>query len=799
MEVNGTAVMRRRSDSWLNATQILKVAGVEKGKRTKVLDKEILNGEREKVQGGYGKYQGTWINYRRGVEFCRQYGVEELLRPLLEYDLSRDGTTPTQNRLETPTKEQAMAAQRKRMYHGMDNRPPTQGSNGTYFKNMSSTAANAVNALSKTRFESPARGLDGRRSTGPIRPSQQFQGSQESVPQGSSQHSMHTMASQDSFSGNNGGSFTYGTNYADFPTGIEGQEPPRKRIRPSPQNSFMTTVDPGLDISMMDGTATEPNDSFISQHNQSFTQIQEGVFGLEPLPAPEGPKEEQKKELLVDLFLDASRTDFSDHPAFLTLSGQEFEVPIDGSCNTALHWAATLARVPLVKQLVAKGFNIFRTNSGGETALIAACQARNNLDHSTFPELLESLGPSIEVRDGRGRTLLHHIAVSSAMKGRAGVGRYYLESLLEFVVRQGGSLSPQNQPFDAFNYDGQRKRSTIGLARFMSEIVNAQDKSGDTALNLAARTSTKSIIQQLLEVGADIHITNHGGLAPVDFGVGNETNVMPEVNSFANSSFQNVPASSQTSFADAQSEILNCKMPPALADGFANPCSAAIREIFTASEVDFASELREKQEDLDHTNLRLKDAGTVLAEERGRLEELQAKAREKDELEQKIANLIRSNSELKGQLAHSNGQLANGMPENVAVGEADKGLDFDGHLASVEQLFPDGEENADPNGTLSSEQNDFLSSLERVDVIRGRVKAYQQHNADLESQAHELKSMSHELETRYKKMVSICTGVEVDKVDDMLGNLVQAVVSEQKESMELGKVRDFLRLLQGSD
>lgn len=63
MPVNNVAVMRRRHDSWLNATQILKVAGVEKGKRTKVLEKEILNGQHEKVQGGYGKYQGTWYGY----------------------------------------------------------------------------------------------------------------------------------------------------------------------------------------------------------------------------------------------------------------------------------------------------------------------------------------------------------------------------------------------------------------------------------------------------------------------------------------------------------------------------------------------------------------------------------------------------------------------------------------------------------------------------------------------------------------------------------------------------------------
>jgi hypothetical protein len=52
--------MRRRSDSYVNATQILKVAGIDKGRRTKILEKEILPGKHEIVQGGYGKYQGTW-------------------------------------------------------------------------------------------------------------------------------------------------------------------------------------------------------------------------------------------------------------------------------------------------------------------------------------------------------------------------------------------------------------------------------------------------------------------------------------------------------------------------------------------------------------------------------------------------------------------------------------------------------------------------------------------------------------------------------------------------------------------
>ena len=58
--VKSVAIMRRRSDSWLNATQILKIAGFDKPQRTRVLEREVQKGEHEKVQGGYGKYQGKY-------------------------------------------------------------------------------------------------------------------------------------------------------------------------------------------------------------------------------------------------------------------------------------------------------------------------------------------------------------------------------------------------------------------------------------------------------------------------------------------------------------------------------------------------------------------------------------------------------------------------------------------------------------------------------------------------------------------------------------------------------------------
>lgn len=52
-------VMRRRGDDWINATHILKAAGFDKPARTRILEREVQKETHEKVQGGYGKYQGT--------------------------------------------------------------------------------------------------------------------------------------------------------------------------------------------------------------------------------------------------------------------------------------------------------------------------------------------------------------------------------------------------------------------------------------------------------------------------------------------------------------------------------------------------------------------------------------------------------------------------------------------------------------------------------------------------------------------------------------------------------------------
>ena len=102
LNVENNHVMRRRLDGWINATQILKVADFDKPARTRILEREVQKGIHEKVQGGYGKYQGwhehryvvdtsltynagTWIPLELGQQLAEKNGVYEKLKPIFEY------------------------------------------------------------------------------------------------------------------------------------------------------------------------------------------------------------------------------------------------------------------------------------------------------------------------------------------------------------------------------------------------------------------------------------------------------------------------------------------------------------------------------------------------------------------------------------------------------------------------------------------------------------------------------------------------------------------------------------------
>jgi ankyrin repeat protein len=323
-------------------------------------------------------------------------------------------------------------------------------------------------------------------------------------------------------------------------------EPPRKRMRTDDGHDGMAPPALPFDTSIVSATPTEPNESFIYD-NALMLESKNGAgepIALAPLPSPATDEQQEKMNLILDLFAEQGRIDYSSHPALTQLSNDDFNMPLDASANNALHWAATLAKVPLLKLLIQRGASIWRGNAAGQSPLISAVLVNNCWEHSCFPELLELLGPLIEVRDLQGRTILHHIAVSSGIKGRSPSSKYYLEALLEFLVRTGQasnqqgttnvaaaaaaglSESSQEMNGEASNLDPSlnlgQPREPITFVKFLQSIVNARDKAGNSALNLAARINNRSIIQQLLEIHADPSLPNNKGISAKDFGIGSE-------------------------------------------------------------------------------------------------------------------------------------------------------------------------------------------------------------------------------------------------------------------------------------
>ncbi|POR39047.1 Start control protein cdc10 [Tolypocladium paradoxum] len=750
MEVNNVAVMRRRQDSWLNATQILKVAGVDKGKRTKILEKEIQTGEHEKVQGGYGKYQGTWIKFERGVEVCRQYGVEELLRPLLTYDMGQDGGVAGRGDFNTPTKEQAMAAQRKRMYNaGVDGRP--NGLSGTFFKNISSTASHAVAAISKARFDSP--GPRGR--NGPTR-----------APSFSRQPSMQN---GDEFPGNSQQSHAsdygqqvdsaYSTQQQNGP-GVADHEPPRKRQR------VATTPADGLQnmdvyASTFPGSPTEPNESFVYAQGavHDRTPGEEGNGPLPPLPYEMSPDVETKRGMLMGLFMDSTATDASGHDMLRTFTPAELDMPIDAQSHTALHWAATLARMPLLRALIAAGASPYRVNASGETALMRACLVTNSVDHGSFPDLLEVLGATIEARDQKGRTVLHHIAVTSAVKGRNAASRYYLESLLEWVVRQGSVPSQNPQAGGNVPSGSQSAIPKMGIARFMCEIVNARDGSGDTALNIAARIGNRSIVSQLLEVGSDPNIANRAGLRPIDFGVGGENS--DETTGDAAAEENGAPGNSQRT-RESSDEII-----------------ASITHLLNETGTAFQEEIKSKQTSLDSLHATLRTTSTQLGEARRAVEHLAATLQRQDLARQRVFNLADAREDEQVRL----------MKEQSRSSQPDPSSSWETELSAMLEA---AEDSSAAGGGFGGE-----GMLPCAAVLRARIRAIEGRREATRKMVQALRGRSRDIEIKYRRVVALCTGVPDVEVDAVVDGLLKAVESEREE-LDMGRVRRFLGGVEGA-
>ncbi|KIY49965.1 apses-domain-containing protein [Fistulina hepatica ATCC 64428] len=376
--IRGIAVMRRRADSYVNATQILKVAGIDKGRRTKILEKEILPGVHEIVQGGYGKYQGTWIPLDRGRDIAAQYGLSALLAPLFDFQPNTSSLTslPVGMSAKVPA---AICIKRSYLQAGS----PDMG-NG--FGAPSIIPGSALRLLNQGR----AQGL--------------FTPSTSSNPVQDATH-VSRPASAAPYVQHNG----------------DGNPSPSKRAR-------------------IDATPPLIHSRGGLSHLPSGGRTRYADPGDRELPTP--PPLDTRRGTVVARICQSDDPGPVLELLREISQMIDMDTILDDQGHTALHVAASLAHLQTVEALIEAGADVHRGNHLGETPLMRVCLATHASDRQAFPALLAALSASLRTLDTSRKSVLHHIAALAGAETRAHHAKYFLDCVLTWIAtREDGDFA----------------------------------------------------------------------------------------------------------------------------------------------------------------------------------------------------------------------------------------------------------------------------------------------------------------------------------------------------------------------
>ncbi|CAJ0760718.1 5184_t:CDS:2, partial [Entrophospora sp. SA101] len=651
--VKDVVIMRRCPDSYLNATQILKVAGMDKSKRAKIIEKEILTGIHEKVQGGYGKYQGTWIPFERGKELATKYGVLEILRPLFEY------------------------------------KPPK-----------------------------------------------------------------------------------YDISYLSSP------HTPNKTNERSNNGNKITL------------TCSEPASESATVTNSPPPEIDEG---------------ERLKNILMTIFLNEEPESIPDLLVSQNSSEPDINMVIDSHGNSAIHWAACLGRVNILEILLNRGANLQQVNYDEETALTRSVFVTNNCDSRSFPQVVKLLHDTIPITDKNNRSVFHHIAMSSGVRGHAAASKYYMDCLAEWFQSN--------------------------VCGFLNTILDIQDKNGDTALCIAARVGDNELVEKLIKMGANVEIQNKLGLKPSDFdfhtlnnddheeevhdmkGVRGDMNVdmiQENVSDFFSQSIipftndhrksKEVVSALQTLVEDAENEwVVQLKVKEDELFNVQSKFNDLTRQL-----VDLKRSLkyyRQNEKEYNNIDEYLKFLEQVLVEvekEENDVNEysIHRKSSALASMSSNQQNNIYINSliniaslppqilsQQKQQLLHQprpiNSQSLSHLHTHLRI------KNILNNIMNSSEMFVDVE--------MATNSGDGESKMSEKDlkILQAQLSAYQLDKDLLQREIERLQEKSLNAELQYKQIISTCCKIDLDKVDDLVETILE-FDNDLEDEFSLGRIGEIL-------
>ncbi|KAF8855156.1 apses-domain-containing protein [Acephala macrosclerotiorum] len=374
-------VMRRRGDDWINATHILKAAGFDKPARTRILEREVQKEKHEKVQGGYGKYQGTWVPLEQGEALAQRNNVYEKLRTIFEFIPGNLSPPPAPKHTTAKPKLPKKPAVPK--WGNSDIEP----------------VAAPARAMVDDDYDNISAQLN----------------DDESMADDATVASASFMAEDDRY------------DMSQQSTGHRKRKR-EEQIESATQRDHMLYSDELLDY-------------FMLSHNS------------DQVPKPEPPINFQPNWI------------------------------IDTDGHTAMHWAAAMGDVEVMKELRRFGADLAAQNSRGETPLMRSVLFTNCQDKQTMPAVVKELMGTIDCIDFCQSTALHHAAAMTTSRQKHHCARYYIDIILN-------------------------KMQEILEPEAVQRIIDARDIEGNTAIHIAAKNKARKCVRALMGRGARTNIPN---------------------------------------------------------------------------------------------------------------------------------------------------------------------------------------------------------------------------------------------------------------------------------------------------
>lgn len=553
-------IMRRKLDSWINATHILKIAKFPKAKRTRILEKDVQTGIHEKVQGGYGKYQGTYVPLELGAEIARSFGIYETLRPIFEFKYVEGQSAtpppaPKHNHASASNvakrmasagsfKESASEARKSRSTSSLPGAPPRKRGRPKRNANLNVDIENSLKhsdtaPLSSALDAGPSIGTFNTKRSVQILEAPTF--SRQDTEQDSLQVMANNMgvklndlelaevSSDDDMNALSNLS-THGAAHHDEDELMSGHElfgTPRESFEKIVQSHNQNSIH-GIHIN---GSVLHDPYGLHQYHHlgQGSNMIQgsHGLPGTIPSSSDLGAFKSDSTYseyfiTLLNYFLedgnnkmrssqDSTIPDKILHPP-QPLSKIKITQPIDNEGNTIFHWACSMANDVMIRFLLTtfeEYLGADLKNNSGETPLMFSVKFSNAFQMKNFLTLIDVLFGSLLSVDNYGRTILHHIAIAAngtnhetSLSSNVDLETYkknkmkFAKYYMECLFAK---LVEFHESTDSTSEDTKKlPESDTNRKDLVTKFINHQDVDGNTAFHLVAYHLNKKCIKVFL-------------------------------------------------------------------------------------------------------------------------------------------------------------------------------------------------------------------------------------------------------------------------------------------------------------